>query len=183
MTCEILKLFIFDKILTIIYWNISILSSIFSWIVSLFILSLPHLSCIKRIFMLFLFLFKLICKLCSSCHGECISSGGNIASGQDRLVLSLYFILIEFTYGLILIIFGDFFGFVFNIHGIVYFSTVVIEDILLIQFCWLRLNISLIVVVRYLFSNFLWLFFDGNVANGFIIIDSIEMSWNFFNGS
>ena len=55
--------------------------------------------------------------------------------------------LIKFADGLIFVISGDILVSGFNIHSIIDLSTVVIKNILLIQFSGLRLNISLVVVI------------------------------------
>ena len=70
MAGKILKLFVFDQVLSIICRNISILAGSFVQVHPLFILSLPHLPGLKRI-LLFPFLFlEFISELCPSGHGK-----------------------------------------------------------------------------------------------------------------
>ena len=70
MACKILKLFVFDQVLSIICRHISILAGSFVRVHPLFVLSLPHLPGLKRI-LLFPFLFlEFISELCPSGHGK-----------------------------------------------------------------------------------------------------------------
>lgn len=137
MTRKILKLFVFDEVLSIICRHISILAGSFVRVHSLFVLSLPHLPGLKWI-LLFSFLFlEFISKLRPSGHGKGAASSlsGSSTSGHDRFIVPLPPTRIELADRMtILAISRHLFGFALGIHVVVDLSTVVVKDIFLIEF-------------------------------------------------
>ena len=174
MTCKALELFVPHQILTVIWRTLLI---ILEWHIFFLVFSLPHFLSIQRMlcFPLFSFVNIISCKLWSPRHSKGVIPSRMIShSRRHRFFFPLFFTSkLTHVQPLRLGFFWNIFMFVFiSMHYIIDMPTVVVKNILLIEFSCLRLFFGITTIVL-----------DWTVTYRLIVVYFIEMFWNLFDGT